>query len=170
MTLLSSTKNHTKPFILGVLLGCSITSIGGVYAALPILNQQFPMIERMMSKMDNVKQQLNLSSSQQLVWQRAAEASKQLASATKSDLTTLRSDGQRVLAKRNTSTNELRQFFTQLDSKRDANIAERRVIREQWLTVYDQLTPEQQLQLRIAIKDEFGRAERLHQRFGNDKS
>lgn len=170
MTLLSSTKTRTKPFILGVLLGCSITSIGGVYAALPILNQQFPMIERMMSKMDSIKQQLNLSSSQQLVWQRAAEASKQLASATKSDLTTLRSDGQRVLAKRNTSTNELRQFFTQLDSKRDANIAERRVLREQWLTVYDQLTPEQQLQLRIAIKDEFGRAERLHQRFGNDKS
>lgn len=170
MTLLSSTKNRTKPFIFGVLLGCSITSVGGVYAALPMLNQQFPMIERMMSKMDSVKQQLNLSSSQQLAWQRAAESSQQLASATKADLTALRADGQRVLAKRNTSTSELRQFFTQLDSKRDANIAERRVLREQWLTVYDQLTPEQQLQLRIAIKDEFGRVERLHQHFGNDKS
>jgi hypothetical protein len=29
-------------FIVDMLLGCSITSIGGVYAALPILNQQFP--------------------------------------------------------------------------------------------------------------------------------
>jgi hypothetical protein len=170
MTLLSSTKTRTKPFVFGILLGCSITSIGGVYAALPIFNQQFPMIELMMSKMDHVKQQLNLSSSQQLAWQRAAEASKQLASATKSELTALRGDAQRVLAKNNTSTSELRQFFAQLDGKRDANIAERRVIREQWLTVYDQLTPEQQRQLRITLKDELRGVERLHQRFSNDKS
>ena len=47
---------------------------------------------------------------------------------------------------------ELRQFLNQLDSKRDASIAERRVLREQWLTVYEQLTPEQQRQLRTSIK------------------
>ncbi|MDO8417141.1 MAG: hypothetical protein Q7S87_13130 [Agitococcus sp.] len=59
--------------------------------AIQKINQQFPIFQRMMSKMDNVRQQRNLSSSQLL-------------------------------------------------------------------------------QLRTAIKDELGGVERLHQRFGNDKS
>ena len=163
-------KSRSKPFILGMMLGFSITSIGAVYAALPIFNQGFPIIERIVGKIDSAKQQLNLSASQQLAWQRAADASQRLAQTTKTDLTQLRTDGQRLLTKPVVSSAELRQFFSQLDSKRDASIAERRVLREQWLTMYEQLTPEQQRQLRTSIKNELGQFERLQQRFGNDKS
>lgn len=170
MSNLSRIKSRTKPFVLGLILGCTMTSIGGVYAALPILSQGFPMIERVVAKIDSTKQQLNLSASQQLAWQRAADSSQRLAQATKADLSQLRTDGQRLLTKPVVSSAELRQFFSQLDSKRDASIAERRVIREQWLAVYEQLTPEQQSQLRTTIKSDISHFERLQQRFGNDKS
>lgn len=163
-------KSRSKPFVLGLILGFSVTSVGGVYAALPILNQGFPIIERVVAKIDSTKQQLNLSASQQLAWQRAAESSQRLAQTTKTDLSQLRTDGQRLLTKPVVSSAELRQFFSQLDSKRDASIAERRVIREQWLAVYEQLTPEQQSQLRTTIKTDISHFERLQQRFGNDKS
>ncbi len=118
-------KSRSKPFVLGLILGFSVTSVGGVYAALPILNQGFPIIERVVAKIDSTKQQLNLSASQQLAWQRAADTSQRLAQTTKTDLSQLRTDGQRLLSKPVVSSAKLRQFFSQLDSKRDASHFER---------------------------------------------
>lgn len=131
--------------------------LGGLGVAQAATKMQQPFFQHWLERVQATKQELHLTPTQDVAWQRAMSASEQVYQTNQPHWQQLKQDADRLLSQPKTSSQELRQFFVQMDDQREQALKQRQQVREQWLAVYEQLDEQQQQQIRATLQQQISR-------------
>ena len=138
-------------------------------SAFPAVAQPEPGGDRIVNTIAALKAQLNLSPSQQVLWDAAAVSGRAARDAAKQRGLTIRQVASEELAK---PTPDLSRIAATADQVHDADIFARRQVRTQWLQLYATFTPDQVAVVKAGIERRMARMESFREhmlrRFGHD--
>lgn len=153
-------------FFLACLVALALTCIAAYgtdsYAA--TTGTGLPVADHLLSRLQALEEELDLDATQKLAWEWAQQATRAAVMGQQPTALSLKEQAKQLLTAKQATGNELRLFFERVDAERDATLPNRKALREQWIEVYEQLTPAQQAKVRGSINQELTRLENLRGR------
>lgn len=113
-----------------------------------------------------IHDQLHLTPEQEKTWQKLAAETKELRISGQAQRKEIKSQLDQELAH---AQPDLARIAALSDRAKDEGVTRRRQLRDEWLKLYAQLSPEQKLVVRDVIRDKLSRFETFRKRFGQNR-
>jgi len=133
----------------------------GVFSVNTSMAEPFGHGEREFFPMRDIHDKLHLAADQEKTWQTLAQKSKDLRISGQDHRNEIKSQIKQELEK---SEPDLARLAALTDRAMDEQTAKRRQLRDEWLKLYTQLSPEQKVAVRDAIKDRVAKAETFREK------
>ena len=143
------------PVILSA-LGLGMTSIESAVAAMPRHH------DGELFSMEKIHNKLHLTPEQEKTWQSLEQQRKEMFKASWEQRKALRA---RIKSELDRGEPDLAALAAETDRSMDEQIHKRRQLRDQWLKLYAQLSPEQKAIVKDAIKARMDKSERMREKF-----
>lgn len=134
----------------------------GLFSAVSVAEPMMRHGEREFLPMQEIHDKLHLSAEQEKTWQALAQKTKDMRMSGRDQRNEIKSQARQELDK---AEPDLARIARLADQNMDEQTARRRQLRDEWLKLYTQLSPEQKLMVRDALKARMAKMEMFREKF-----